>query len=59
MIKTVMMVALLSAAAMGQDVYATFNVKADKEANLVLSLTGWSKRSMSMLATRLKKDRFF
>ncbi len=35
-----MMAALLSAAVMAQDIYATFNVKAEREANLVLSSNG-------------------
>ena len=35
-----MMTLLLSSVLMAEEVYATFNVKADKEANLVLSATG-------------------
>ena len=40
MIKIVSIVALMATLAMAEDIYATFNVKADKEANLVLSATG-------------------
>ena len=40
MIKTVIIAALLSTAAVAQDIYATFNVEASREANLVLSSNG-------------------
>ncbi len=40
MIKTALMIALLGTAAIAEDIYATFNVKAYKEANLVLSSNG-------------------
>lgn len=55
MIKTAIIVALLSAAAMGQEVYATFNVKADKEANLALSSNGLVKKVNVDVGDKVKK----
>ena len=55
MIKTVIMVALISSAAVAQDIYATFNVKADREANLVLSSTGLVKKINVDVGDRVKK----
>ena len=55
MIKTAIIVALLSAAAMGQEVYATFNVKADREANLVLSSNGLVKKINVDVGDKVKK----
>ena len=43
MIKIAVMVALMSVATMADDIYATFNVKADKAASLVLSSNGLIK----------------
>jgi len=55
MIKTVTMAVLISTAAMAQGVYATFNVKADKEANLVLSSTGLVKKINVDVGDKVKK----
>ena len=55
MIKTVIMMALISSAAVAQDIYATFNVKADREANLVLSSTGLVKKINVDVGDRVKK----
>lgn len=44
MIKTVVISALLSGVVMAQDIYATFNVKANKEAKLALSSNGIVKK---------------
>ena len=55
MIKTVTMVVLLATAAIAQDVYATFNVIADKEANLVLSSTGLVKKINVDVGDKVKK----
>ncbi len=55
MIKTVTMTALLSAAVMAQEIYATFNVVADKEANLVLSTSGLIKKINVDVGDQVKK----
>ena len=55
MIKTVIMTLLLSSAVLAQDIYATFNVKADKEANLVLSSTGLVKKIHVDVGDKVKK----
>jgi len=55
MIKIITMVVLLATAVMAQDVYATFNVKADKEANLVLSSTGLVKKIHVDVGDKVKK----
>ena len=55
MIKIITMVALLTATLMAQDIYATFNVKADKEANLVLSSTGLVKKIYVDVGDKVKK----
>ncbi len=44
MIKTLTLLTLLVTATFAQEIYATFNVKAQKEANLVLSATGLVKK---------------
>jgi len=55
MIKTVILIALLSGGVMAQEVYATFNVKADREANLVLSATGLVKKIRVDVGDSVKK----
>ncbi|MGB5966635.1 MAG: efflux RND transporter periplasmic adaptor subunit [Sulfurimonadaceae bacterium] len=55
MIKTILIAALLSGAAMAQDIYATFNVKADKEANLMLSSNGLVKKINVDVGDSVKK----
>jgi len=55
MIKIVTMVVLLTTMIMAQDVYATFNVKADKEANLVLSASGLVKKIHVDVGDKVKK----
>ncbi len=55
MMKTIMIAALLSTAAVAQDIYATFNVKADKEANLVLSSNGLVKKVNVDVGDTVKK----
>ena len=53
--KILMMTLLLSSALMAEEVYATFNVKADKEANLVLSATGIVNKVGVDVGDRVKK----
>ena len=55
MIKTVIIAALISSAVMAQEVYATFNVKADREAKLVLSATGLVKKINVDVGDKVKK----
>ena len=55
MIKTVIIVALLSSAVMAQDIYATFNVNAFREANLVLSSNGIVKKINVSVGDTVKK----
>jgi len=59
MIKILMIVSLLGATLWGQDVYATFNVQAHKESNLVLSATGLVKKINVDVGDKVKKVRFF
>ena len=55
MIKTVIMAALLSSAVMAQDIYATFNVTAYREANLALSSNGIVKKINVSVGDTVKK----
>jgi len=55
MIKTVIIAALISSAVMAQDIYATFNVNAEKKANLVLSATGLVKKINVDVGDKVKK----
>ena len=55
MIKTVLMSLLLTTAVMAQDVFTTFNVKAEKEAKLVLSATGLVKKVYVDIGDKVKK----
>lgn len=55
MMKLITITVLLTASAIAQDIYATFNVKADKEAQLVLSSTGLVKKINVDVGDRVKK----
>jgi RND family efflux transporter MFP subunit len=55
MIKTVILTALLISSGLAQDIYATFNVKAEREANLVLSATGLVKKIHVDVGDHVKK----
>ena len=55
MIKTVLIIALLSVSVMAQDIYATFNVKANKEANLALSASGLVAKIYVDIGDNVKK----
>ena len=49
------MIMLLSMSAMAQDIYATFNVRADKSANLVLAASGLIKTIHADVGDKVKK----
>ena len=55
MIKIVIFTALLISSSVAQEIYATFNVKADREANLVLSATGLVKKIHVDVGDSVKK----
>ena len=55
MIKITVIIALLSLSVWGQEVYATFNVKAEKASNLVLSATGLVKKINVDVGDKVKK----
>jgi len=55
MIKTVLISLLLTSAVMAQDVFTTFNVKADKEAKLALTATGIVKKVYVDIGDKVKK----
>jgi len=55
MIKTVILTTLLVTAGLAQDIYATFNVEAQREANLVLSATGLVKKVHVDVGDHVKK----
>ena len=55
MIKTVILTALLISSGLAQDIYATFNVQAEREANLVLSATGLVKKIHVDVGDHVKK----
>lgn len=55
MIRTAIILTLLSGAAMAQEIYATFNVMAYKEANLVLSSNGIVKKIDVSVGDKVKK----
>ena len=55
MIKIALIVALLSVATMAEEIYATFNVKADKAASLVLSSNGLIKKIYVDVGDKVRK----
>lgn len=55
MMKQLLLVGMLATAGLAEEVYATFNVKADKEAELVLSSTGLVKKIHVDVGDRVKK----
>ncbi len=55
MMKQLLLVGMLATAGLAEEVYVTFNVKADKEAELVLSSTGLVKKIHVDVGDRVKK----
>ncbi len=55
MIKTVILIALMNVGVMAEDIYATFNVKADKEANLALAASGLVSKIYVNIGDSVKK----
>jgi len=55
MIRTLLWTMLLSVTVMAQDIYATFNVQADKTANLVLAASGLIKTVHADVGDKVKK----